>query len=492
MRGSSLVRMVEDKFSRRPPDTNYDPPRERQTFSRPLPDGAAVIIIGGGIAGSAFARQLFVLAHQEKRHVKVYMVNSTNCNYCGGLVTNLALETMSSLYGWDVPSDLVLKRVDRCTYINTAGSSLVQVDIPLTATLRTSRFGIPGFDDSLKSRILEGLPPEYADQYVDIEPTIATRIIPPADQGGKWQVVLSKLRPDKTHEVIEGDVVVVACGFKSLNRPMLDDFQKATGYIPPSVMAAAVTEVDTSKARYNHLGNRMYILDGIMPGVVLAFIPKGQNWLTLTALGRKLSTEDIKELFDHPEVKKFIDIPDASQCLRCHTVCGATVFTDRPARNFYGDGWLVIGDLTGHGRVLKDGYFAAFLGARLAAATILHHGANKESLKRFYHHPLKYFPSDNRVGMLLFHLNIKLIQKGWFSRLMINAAQSEEEKSMMGRLVHGGIRALVTGELSYRWIAALFVLGLIGYILLHPWQALRCFLPEKSKNNASGKTTLGA
>ncbi|MHB1419168.1 MAG: hypothetical protein ACYCX4_06190, partial [Bacillota bacterium] len=90
MKGSSLVRMIEDKFSRRPPGTTMDPPREPQPFSRPLQDGAVVIIVGGGIAGSAFARQLFLLAHQEKRRIKVYMVNSTNCNYCGGLVTNLA------------------------------------------------------------------------------------------------------------------------------------------------------------------------------------------------------------------------------------------------------------------------------------------------------------------------------------------------------------------------------------------------------------------
>ncbi|MHB1419169.1 MAG: hypothetical protein ACYCX4_06195, partial [Bacillota bacterium] len=403
------------------------------------------------------------------------------------------LETMSSLYGWDVPSDLVLKRVDQCTYVNTSGSARIKVDIPLTATLRTSRFGIPGFDDSLKSRILEGLPPEDADNYVDIEPTIATKIIPPEENGGKWRVILSKLRPDKTHEEIEGDVVVVACGFKSLSRPMLDDFQKSTGYIPPSIMAAAVTEVDTSKARYNHLGNRMYILDGIMPGVVLAFIPKGHNWLTLTALGRKISTEDVRDIFNHPAVKKFIDIPDASQCLRCHTVCGATVFTDRPARNFYGDGWVVIGDLTGHGRTLKDGYFAAFLGARLAAFSIFYHGATKQSLKRYYHKPLKHFPWDNRVGMLLFRLNIRLIQTGWFSRLMITTAQSEEEKSLMGRLIHGGIRALVTGELSYRWIAGLFVLGIAGYCLRHPVQAIRCFIPDrKNKKNLDGNTTLGA
>lgn len=426
-----------------------------------LKSGSHITVIGGGISGSAFVRQLALEAHKAGKDIYITLVNSTNCNYCGGLITNVALETLAELSDLHVPQDLVLKEVDQCIYINKAGHVKINLSKPLTATLRTSRFGYLGFDDSIKNRITQGLPREVVDRIQVIEPTLAKRVKKAQSGKHNWQVVLSKRNPDNSNMILETDVVVIACGFRALNRPMLKEFHKLTGFQPPPTIPASVTEVDTSNATKNFIENRMFIIDGIIPDCVVAFIPKGPQWLTLTSLNKKLTAAELKQLFAHPQVRKFIELPDPENSLRCHTVCGASVYVG-PSSKFYGDNWLVIGDLTGYGRILKDGYFAAFLGAQLAAETLLYLGSDRQSLSKGYHDRLKHFSKDNICGRYLFNLNNWLNQQDWFSKLFMAAAKAEGREKQ-GAYIHAAIRALATGELSYRLITLLFVLGLVRY-----------------------------
>jgi len=431
---------------------------------RGIKENTHITVIGGGIAGSIFVRQLALEAHKAGKNINITLVNSTNCNYCGGLITNLAMDTLEELCNLDIPDDLVLKQVTECIYINKAGSVNVELDKPLTATLRTSRFGYLGFDDSVKNRVTKGLPKEAIERIEIIEPTLAKKVLRVSGQHHKWEIVLSKRNPDNTNKVLKTDIVVLACGFRSVNKPMLKDFQKTTGYQPPPYIAAAVTEVDTSKATKNLISNRMFILDGIIPDCVVAFIPKGPNWLTLTTLNKKLSIEDLDIIFGHPKVQEYIKLSNPSDCLRCHTICGAKVYLGE-SKIFYGDNWFVIGDLTGYGRVLKDGYFAAVLGAQLAAETLVHLGADAQSLRKGYHNRLKHFAKDNFYGRNLFKLNNWLSQKNWFAKIFILAAHSES-RYKNGAYVHSAIRALANGELSYKMIVFLFAIGLIKHPLL--------------------------
>lgn len=455
---AAWVEALEQRFSRRPPLL------PQPTWSPAIRPGTRVIVVGGGIAGSSFARQLLLLTSRENVPVRIYLINSSNCNYCGGLITDLALQTMRELLALDVPAHLVLKQVENCVYVNQAGYVPVQLNRPLTATLRTSRFGIEGFDDALKDRILEGLPGECTEQFTIIEPTIVKQVL---REGGGWRVILSKRNPDKSFMEIEGEFLVMASGFRALNRPMMVGFQEAGGYIPPPVMEASVTEVDTSLAEFKNIGSRMFILDNLIPGAMLAFIPKGENWLTVTCLGHRMTKEDIDNLFVHPSLREFIYFPEASSHLRCHTICPASVFTG-PSPRFYGDGWAAVGDLTGYGRVLKDGYFASFLGTRMAAETIVYHGTTRQELARHYHAPLRFFAGDNRVGMALFNLDNRLQQYSWFNHFLIRAARAEVKRRPSGSSLHAAFRSLATGELSYRLTAALFVAGLLGHAALHP------------------------
>lgn len=483
MIGSHVVRFLEKRMLPKFPEYRIKNTSSFQQEYGPLRDNSRVIIIGGGIAGSSLARQLLLLAQQGRIKIKVILVNSTNCNYCGGLVTNLALQTMVEKYHLDMPKEVSLQRVQECVYLNPHGSVQVQLNKPLTGALRTSRFGLPGFDDSIKQRILDGIDSSLVERLEVIEPTIVTHV-EQFESKPNWKVTLSKVGPDGQPIHLTADVVVMAGGFRSLNRPMMRQFMQVTGFEPPPTLPASVTEIDTSSARLNTIAGRMFIVDGILPDVVLAFIPKSKDWLTLTALGKRLSMENLSQIFNHPTVKRFVDLPNVTQCLRCHTICGAKVFTG-PAKKFYGNGWAVLGDLTGYGRVLKDGYYASFLGAYLLAHTLVYRGCSSQDFAAGYQRPLKRFTGDNKVGMTLFRLNEKLQRKPWFGNYLIQVLQWEKEKDRYGSWCHGAIRALATGELPYRVTALLFIVGIMTRLLLNPIHSLRILSKSIKRTNKS-------
>jgi hypothetical protein len=454
-----------------------------------LQTGDRVVIIGGGIAGSSMARYLLQLCQLEQKEIEITLVNSTNCNYCGGLVTDLALKTFSSHYDIHVQPEQILSYIKETIYINPQGSFSVNIATPLISTLRTSKFGLVGFDDSIKDKITEGLE-EQAYLLTIIEPTLVREITPLTNNGSKessrinWEVTLSR-KVNGENIKIACHTLVLANGLRGINNPLIKKFSELTGYQPPEIMIASVTEIDTTQALYNNLQGKVFILDGIIPDSVVALVCKGKYFVTVTSLNKKLTFKDILAIFNHPRVKEYIDLPNPTVHLRCGIICGATVFTEA-AKNFYGDNWVAIGDLTGHGRVLKDGYFAALISAKYAAETLIYHGTKKEDFDRHYFPPLKkHTASWNKLGMILFYFNLKLSKQNCFAKLMVAAGKDERHQHKMGKAVHCAIRALTTGELSYLIITWLFVWGLVNTIIRYPFiklfSALKPASTEKEK-----------
>ena len=480
--GSGLIHWIEERLAKRPPPFRRFPVVSG-TRRPALRDGTRVIVVGGGMAGSAFARQLARLTHLEGIRAEVTVLNSINCNYCGGLVTNLSADTLEGLYDLSVPSDRVLARIDECIYANAEGRVQVPLDPPLASILRTSRFGEPGFDDAFKERMAEGLPPEAAQRLKLIEPARVVEMTPPAwgssrgpskpppGEPARVTFMRHSIGGKPILESVEGDILVIATGLRSLGMKALDEFAERTGFELPRVMPASVTELDVSSARLNRLSHSVLVADGIIPGCVAAIIPKRRDWLTITSLRRVLTPEDVTWLLEHPSVRQLIDLPKAGEHLRCKKVCPANVCIG-PSSGFYGDGWLVVGDLTGYGRVLKDGYFAALDTADLAALTLVYQGSSREVLRKYYEAPLKRRAADNRAGMNLFWINTRLSPTRWFSRLLVSAAQSEKRRSSYGGPIHAAIRAITMGELSYRVIWGLFIWGFVRYLALLPWFGL--------------------
>ncbi|MDO8586115.1 MAG: hypothetical protein Q7T82_03660 [Armatimonadota bacterium] len=460
-----LVRTIEARFSRRPPIAS--PGVADGSGGSRLRDGARVAVVGAGIAGPAFARRLLTLSMDQGKALSVMLFNRPSCNYCGGLITDLSLKTMQALYRLEPSPASVLTRVGEVVFVNPRGSVPVSFESPLTSIFRTSRFGEIGFDDDFRKRILEGMPEGSSSRLRIVEPCQVLEAVPPKGEHERGRITYSVGGAMNYAEV---DCVVMASGLRSIDSRMLRSFAERTGYTPPQLMDACVTELDVSGARKNRLGTRLVILDGIIEHCVIALIPKRPSWITVTSLEKTLSMEDMKAVFSHPAVTEWLDLPDVEERLRCRRICAAGVYTST-AKRFYGDGWVVIGDLTGYGRVLKDGYFAALLGAELAAETMINYGCSSEAFAQHYHGKLASFGPDNRVGIGLFRLNSRLTRRDIFNRALVRAMDYEREKNPYGGLLHAAFRALSTGDISYRTISMMFGLGLLTYGVKRPLEA---------------------
>ncbi|MFH1453901.1 MAG: hypothetical protein ABIH00_07980 [Armatimonadota bacterium] len=414
-----------------------------------------ITVIGAGVAGTIFARLIFDFAKKENIDIKVTVINNITCNYCAGLMTNAAYESLEYIAGYNLLDSVVLSKITDCVFINEKGSDIIPLENPLISVLRTNKFGIQGFDDYIKKEILDGYE-ELGGNFKMVEPAMVTDLdhIP---EERKYNVYYTyKGMPS----ILKTDCVVFTGGLQKIKTKLADRVQAKFGYAPPKLMASSVTEIDLSLAEYNHMHNRVFIVDQIIPNTVIGLVSKREDWLTVSSLNKVLTIPDLTKLFNHPAVREYIYLKDVKSSLKCGIVCPTYVFT-KEAHNFYGQGWVTIGDLTGMGRTLKDGYYHAVKQAYYAAWTIIYKGALKKSFDKYYYKKLKPQIFDNRIGMILFHVNNFLKGKPFFGRLFLKTLKNEEKKNKNQRYFTTAIKGLITGELSYKTIAFLFFMGLL-------------------------------
>ena len=425
---------------------------------KPYYDEIHLTVVGAGVAGILFTRFIFEIAKKENIKVKIALINNVSCNYCAGLMTTIAYDALTIQSKYTIGDNVVLSRLTDCVFINSRGSDIVPLDRPLISVLRTNKFGIQGFDDYLKREILSGYE-EFKDSFELIEPAMVTDFDHIAEER-KYNIYYNiKGMPG----ILKTDAVVFAAGLQKIHSKLIDKMKEKLGYKLPHLMNSSVTEIDLSIAKYNNMQNKVFIIDEIIPDTVIGLVSKREDWLTVSSLNRVLTIADLEKLFKHPSVKEYIDLENVKSALKCGIVCPTYVFTGR-AQNFYGDGWVAIGDLTGMGRVLKDGYFHAAKQAYYAAWTILYKGALKKSFDKFYYDNLKGQLPDNSAGMMLFSVNKFLKGNSFFSKLFVKIIKSEKNKNKNKRYFSTAIKGLITGEISYKAVAFLFAVGIMSYL----------------------------
>ncbi|MHB1418127.1 MAG: hypothetical protein ACYCX4_00850 [Bacillota bacterium] len=439
----------------------------------PISGGECIGVVGGGIAGIALARQLLLQAGMFGKEIKVKLFNSENCNYCGGLITSRASQTLQDLYRWDIGRDVILDRFEECIYVNKAGTIPVQFKEPLYSTFRVGKFGATGFDAHLRHRLLEGIDDLNSGSLEVIEPSVVTGInCPQRTLGQKGKIYYRTTQYGDS--VADVDILAISTGLRSLGGQVTSTLCEQVGYAPPATIEASVAELDLGNM-HHRLSHRLLVANGILPGCTVALIPKGPSWITVVSLGRCISGEELDELFSYPPIKKLTGIVQPLKKLRCGHICPARVHTG-PARHFYGDGWIALGDLTGYGRVLKDGLFASLAGAYFAGVTFFKYGTTGESLHRFYHRPLAQLGDNNRVGMWLYHLDHRCSSSLCFSGIVTKAASWEAAKNGRGE-IHQALGGLQAGSMPYLKIAGMLARGIGKYLIFRPFTQVKWPVP---------------
>jgi hypothetical protein len=166
-------------------------------------------------------------------------------------------------------------------------------------------------------------------------------------------------------------------------------------------------------------------------------------------LGQKLSLDTVQDFIDLHS----LNVAPAGSPV---TLCGCTPrIAVRPARHFYGDRWVAVGDASVV-RLYKDGIGSAFYTTQRAMATAVQQGISKQAFAASYAPFCRSVTIDNFYGRMLFRLWSFTLRTPSLLRAWIRAIRQESELPPERRIHQRILWGMFTGEEPYRtlfWLA---------------------------------------
>ncbi len=411
-----------------------------------LEDHSRICIIGGGPAGSFAALQLLHLGWTHDLHLEVIIfeprdftrAGPAGCNRCAGILSSRLWDNLSEL-DLTIPDEIV--QADLQAYKIHIDRQSIRLDRPDPSRkiISVYRGGGP--------RLAHGNPEASFDQYL---------LSQAQDRGA--QVI-----PHRVHEVrweeqpvvytagqkYPADLVVLATGINSRS-PM----DRSFGYQPPDVEIMAQDELN----RPPHW----------MPDEVNAFFqqPSGLSFGAVIPKGRYLNISLLGKGFTRHSVEEFIvtqNLVEALQYSPSASLCGCNPrISVGPARNFFGDRWVAVGDAAVT-RLYKDGIGSAYQTSRQAMLTAVQVGISKADFQRQYAHICRTIAVDNTYGMLLYRLWNLVLNSPRLLAIWKASIQREASLPVTRRRHTRVLWGMLTGDEPYR---KLFYQGINPFSML--------------------------
>ncbi len=326
----------------------------------PLQSGQRVIILGGGPAGASCAIALKKQAASLGRDIEVVMYepkdfeSQTHYNQCAGVLSPPIQSLLEEELEVPFPRHLVQKQI--AGYILHGRSESIELEGEGDDTVALRRISF--------------------DRYLYLQ-AVARGV-----QVVKSRVTGVELYPDRVlvysdSDNRSADVVVGAFG---LDEGMCRVFERATPYRHPPCLESIVTKLHPGEAFMEAFGRWIHAFLPALEGVDFgAVTPKG-NHLTINIAGKTVNAHDMDRFLALPEVR--VLFPGGQPPRGLHYFKGK--FPNGPARNLYGNRYIVIGDAAGLLRPFKGkGVTAACQNGIVAAETIMHRGISRHALAEF-------------------------------------------------------------------------------------------------------------
>jgi flavin-dependent dehydrogenase len=468
----------------------HSPEADRQHEA--LPDGATVVVVGGGPAGAFFAirilsrarelgKQLEVLILERKRVVHFYEPALLpafweGCNYCAGGISPRLADVLKE-NGLTLPEEIVEGRVAALTVHGDWKS--IELPIPegrdMLSVFRGSRPAQrPGryanFDSYLLNRAVDAGAQVITANVRDVRyasngrPLVSYPVTTPAGS---------------RDETIEADLVVVAGGvnpspgmdvqadrlFQSLQQ-MLPKFR------PPKVRKTLICEMQAGEELLQDMKGELHFAQYGSKDLHIemsSLIPKGR-WITVVLLGKSVDRADPSQYLE--VVERFLQLPHIRRLLPrkveltpaclCHPNMTVGV-----ARSPFGHRIALVGDMV-VSRLYKDGIFSAYCTASALADCVLDAGIDRASLRDRYWPVVKGFDRDNRFGRAVFLLNRLIFSHPVLSRIVYQALLTERKtKPKHRRRLASMLWKTASGDDTYhRILASMFHPATVWLILV--------------------------
>ncbi len=334
-------------------------PRDSENELGPLRDGGRVAIVGGGPGGTSCAMTILDEARKKSIDVEVMLFEPKqfghHYNQCFGVISPPLLDILKDDFGIVLPEKILQREI-----------------IGYVLHSRNRRI-------YLKDE--EGYEISHALRRVEFDKLLFEEAVSRGMKVESSRVTYVEFHPEDVVIYCESgcysaDVVVGAFGLDSTLRSAL---RRRTRYIPPSYLETVVTKIHPEDPSF--LDRYEGCIHAHLPPIrgieFAALVPKG-NHVTIVVAGKRV---DIKIL------KRFLKLPAVAGMLPPFYEVNEVfkgAFPNGPARGFFGNRFVLVGDSAGLIRPFKGkGINSAIVTGRFAGETIMREGISEEAFRSF-------------------------------------------------------------------------------------------------------------
>jgi len=405
----------------------------------PLPNGAAIGVIGAGPAGTFFALHLLECLRESGRSARITLFDRrtfdnsgpSGCNMCAGAI---GVEMVRKLERLGLPlEERVIRRIADGYEIHGRAISVNIVNPGRGAIYTVFRGGGPVADGGSRRSF---------DQFL-LDATIARG----AEFVHKRVESIERIPDGFRVGTAEGpgrdfDFLVGAFGVNSMITQKL-----STGYVPPRTWHTVQAEVPAdNEFILERLRNRIHIIPAGGKTIrFLAITPK-DDFLTLTGIGEYVRIADLeRERVENPVLSGLLP-PGSKFLCHCHPKVpvgiGKNPFAERVA--IVGDAFI--------SRYLKNGIESSYDTSRILAEAIVRVGISAKALRDYFYRPcLRQFRYDNVWGQVLFGIYEGILRKGRLSDAFLRCVTADAAAAK-GSQAHI-LWSVFAGDAPYREIA---------------------------------------
>ena len=327
-------------------------------------NGATVCVVGGGPGGSACAIGLLREAQQSGRKIEVILLEHKNFsehrhyNQCIGVLSPPFEDILKNELDLVLPDSLVLNEIEGyCLHSDLLSLGLVGEESGRSVSVKRSKFDAFMLEEAQKAGAL----------------VVQSRVTG-VEVNAEGILVYSE------GENFKAAAVVGAFG--------LDDgtcrvFEQGTPYQQPDFLNTVITRLYPGDEFIQGMESTIHAFLLSHPGLEFgAVTPKGDH-LSINIAGRNLSSHIMMEFLRSEPVQRFLP-PHQRREKPLNYFKGK--FPIAPARNLFGNRYVMIGDAAGLMRPFKGkGINSAISTGMYAARSIIRHGISKESFaENFY------------------------------------------------------------------------------------------------------------
>jgi len=385
-------------------------------LGRPVGEGSAVAVIGAGPAGCSAALSLRRLAPRAEVLIFEYKRFEEHFNQCMGVLSPPFEDMLLEATGLRLPNELLKGQID--TYVLHGEREILPLRDEATGevsqVVRRSEF-----DAWLYGKVVAAGVEAHTERVTHLE--FRKQDVVVYTEGGTYSV----------------DAVIGAFGLDSTVRRTL---RLNTSYRPPDQVDTIVTVYPVIPAADDFESRQIHTFLPAIPRVEFAaVVPKGDH-VSVVVAGRGVGVKTLKEVVALPQVKAVLPADFAVE------TAFRGGFPIRPARPFFGDRWVVVGDASGLMRPFKGkGINQAIRGGGLAARCLATRGLAGRAFE-----PLRATFSDvisDRPWGLLARWAVRTSgrTRGW-DRLLIQARKDAR--------LRGALFDAVSGRSTFRSILA--------------------------------------